>query len=254
MFRKHSLRMAGSVVVKSAHPRYLRIEVEKTRRAVRIAEETGLFRVPRVLDYDEAKGQAVFERIPGLRTIREADPSGRNSAATAERIGSALAVIHRDLKLPAEMVRPIPEAFADGGGDVFLHGDFGLKNICVQPGSPEPVVLDWQFTDMHGGEASYGSRYFDLIWFINTLIWIPTIGHLVRDPVAPVARRFVASYFRTAGIPYDGEALSRYAERFFEFKRPERRQGSRRYYVFLPRCHAMTRRFVRSLRQDLVHG
>jgi len=251
MFRKHSIRMDGRTVVKSAPPRYLRVEIEKTRRAARIARETGLFRVPDVLDYDDRKGTAVFERIPELRTIREAVRSDRERGETAGRVGQALAIIHRDLRLPDDMRLPIPAAFTDGGGDVFLHGDFGLRNICFEPGSPAPVILDWQFTDMHGGEATFGSRYFDLVWFVNTLIWIPAAGHLLRDPVAPVARPFIESYYRTAGLPYDGEALSRYAARFFEAKRPERGTGSRRFRLLVPRCHALSNRFVRRLRTDI---
>jgi hypothetical protein len=254
MFRKHSLRLDGRTVVKSAHPRYLRVEIEKTRRAARIAKETGLFRVPDVLDYDDRKGTAVFERIPGLRTIREAARSNRERGEAAARIGRALAIIHRDLRLPDDMTLPIPGAFMDGGGDVFLHGDFGLRNIAFEPGSDVPVILDWQFTDMHGGEATFGSRYFDLVWFVNTLIWIPTAGHLIRDPIAPVAGPFVESYYRTAGLPYDEEALSGYAARFFEAKRPERGTGSRRFRIFVPRCHALSARFVRRLRTDIGHG
>lgn len=254
MYRKHGIRMDARTVVKSAHPRYLRIEIEKTRRAARIAKETGLFRVPGVLDYDDVKGSAVFERILGLRTFREAVRSSRECGEAAGRIGQALAVIHRDLRLPDDMRLSVPRAFRDGGGDVFLHGDFGLRNVCFEPGSQVPVILDWQFTDMHGGEATFGSRYFDLIWFVNTLIWIPTAAHLVRDPTTPAARPFIESYFRTAGLPYDGEALSRYAERFFEAKRPERGSGSRRFRLLVPRCHALSDRFVRRLRTDIGHG
>ncbi len=251
MSRAPRLVMTEKTVVKSDTPRLMRVEVEKTRRAGRIGKDSGLFRVPEVLDYDDGKGVAVFERIPGLRTLRRGVAWGPEYVDLGGRLGTALAVVHRELNLPADMVVPLPEGFAAEGPDVFLHGDLGVENVGLIPGSSAPVILDWQFTGVHGGEATHGSRFFDVVWFVNTLIWFPTMSHLFGDPVGPVARAFIGSYFRTAGVGWDGEAMAGYAERFFEIKRPERRRMSRRQRVFIPRCQALTRRFIRSLRSGL---
>jgi len=251
MPKSRHLRIEGKTVIKSGNPRLIRVEVEKTLRGRRIGLETGLFRVPELLDYDESRGVAVFERLFGIESLINTARWGREYEALAERIGASLAAIHGGLSLPADMIVPVPEDFGAEGNDVFLHGDYGVKNICLDRADSSLVILDWQFTDAHGGEASYGSRYFDVIWFVNNLLWVPTTSHLFRDPVGPVARRFVESYFRAADLPYDAEGISRYAEHFFEIKKPERRKMSRRRYIYLPRCHALTRRFVRSLREDI---
>ena len=253
MPKTRSLRIEDKTIVKSGNPGLIRVEVEKTRRASRIGEETGLFRVPKILDFDETRGVVVFERIFGIEPLVRAARWGRQYEELGGRLGASLAAIHGGLSLPSDMIIRLPEDFAHEGHDVFLHGDFGVKNICLDRESSSLVILDWQFTDAHGGTATYGSRYFDIIWFVNNLLWVPTMGHLFGDPVKPVARRFVESYHRAAGLPYDAEGIGAYAERFFEVKRPERKKMSRRRYIFLPRCHRLTRRFVRSLRTDICH-
>jgi len=245
------LRVTEETIIKSGDPRDMRIEVEKSKRARLIGEASGLFRVPKVLDFDEARGVAAFERVAGLRTLRRAAAWGPEFEALGERIGAALAAIHRDLALPPDMVIPLPEDFRGGGGEVFLHGDFGSKNICLDPATASLVIVDWQCTGVHGGKATFGPRYFDIIWFVNTLLWSPTPRFLTSDPVGPVARRFLEGYYSTAGIPYDANGISSYAGHFFEVKRPSRRLDSRLLRPFLPRCQALTRRFIRSLRKGI---
>lgn len=69
--RRHSRIQTGrDTVVKTADPERMRVEVEKTRRALEIGRQSGLFRVPEVLDYDEKEGVVVLERIRGLRPVR----------------------------------------------------------------------------------------------------------------------------------------------------------------------------------------
>ncbi len=251
MSEMNSLRWTETTVVKSGIPRLIALEAEKSRRAGRIGKETGLFRVPEVLDLDKAKGVAVYERIHGLRTLEEIGLKGRPGAALAERAARALAAVHRDLTLPPAMMVPMPAEIADPGRDVVLHGDYGLKNIGLAPGSDLLVILDWQFTDMHGGMSSFGTRYFDIVWFVNNLLWGPSPAYFVGDPVRPLSLAFVRTYFKEAGLPYDTEGLARYARRYFASRVPGRpKEISRRFHVYIPRCHALTRRFVRSLAME----
>ena len=204
----NALRWTETTVVKSGQPRLIALEAEKSRRAGRIGKETGLFRVPEVLDLDEAKGVAVYERIIGFRTLEEVGLRGRPGEALAERAARALAAVHRRLTLPPDMIVPLPAEIADPGRDVVLHGDYGLRNIGLTPGSDVPVILDWQFSDMHGGMSSYGTRYFDVVWFVNNLLWAPRPAYLFGDPVRPLSRAFVRTYFEAAGLPYDAEGLA----------------------------------------------
>jgi len=60
MQRHSKVEIKKDTVIKTASPELMRVEVEKTRRAHKIAEDCGLFRVPEVLDYDERRGVAVL--------------------------------------------------------------------------------------------------------------------------------------------------------------------------------------------------
>lgn len=249
MSERENIRLTERTVIKSGPPALMRVEVEKTRRAGAIGRASGLFRVPEVLDLDEARGVAVFERMAGIEPIHDAVPWGREFVDVGERVGRALAAVHRDLALPADMVRPLPPELAFPGQDVFLHGDPSVRNVFLERRSGSLVILDWQMTGLHGGEATRGCRFFDVIWFVNNLLWVPTKGHFLGDPVGPVARRFIAAYYRGAGIPCPVADMAGYAERFFAMKLPLRPRETWRQRLFIPRAKTLTRRFIRSLRE-----
>ena len=71
------LKFTKDTVIKSGDPNLLRVEVEKTLRAREIAEDSGIFRVPRVVDFDAAEGKIVFERINRLLSIRTLLANGK---------------------------------------------------------------------------------------------------------------------------------------------------------------------------------
>lgn len=251
--RHSSIQFEKYTVTKSAEPDLMRIEVEKTRRAFQISRDCGLFRVPEVLDHDDAKGVAVFERIERIQPIQNVIFRTKQVKPLMETLGCALAIIHRRLTLPYEMTISLPPEFDLPGSEVFLHGDFNGYNVCFEPQSSMIVVLDWQMTAIHGGHATYGTRFFDIIWFINCMIWVPSFRYLLSDPVTPVAKCFLKSYYAEAGIPYDGEMLMHYTKSFFEKKLPFRKQhGYLRKRYLLPRSLVLTQRFIASLKTIMV--
>jgi len=244
--KQHStIKFGKNTVTKAAAPEIIRVEVEKTRRAFEIGKECGLFRVPEVLDYDESKGIAILERIGNIRPF---DSAIRPYRSTIERVGCSLAIIHDRLSLPDSMIVPLPVEFDWAGTGVFLHGDFNGCNVCFDTASHSVVILDWQMTPVHGGQATYGSRYFDLLWFINYALWSPKLHYLFCDPVAPMAEIFLCAYFREAGIPFDVQTLVLYAKRFFETKQSGRgrREGWMTRFL-LQRSQVLTDKFVGSL-------
>jgi len=247
--RRHSRIQTGrDTVVKTADPERMRVEVEKTRRALEIGRQSGLFRVPEVLDYDEKEGVVVLERIRGLRPVRNGLLArGRTALELAARSARALAAIHRDLRLPEDMRVNLPPELAAPGARVFLHGDFNGANVCRSETEPGLVILDWQMTSRHGGRATCGTRFFDVVWFLNYLLWTPGWRHLVGDPVAPVARVFLATYFHETAAGDEAE-LGSYAQRFFEHKQARRRELATWWQrPWLPRCQVITRRFLEGL-------
>lgn len=247
---RHSvLQFKKDTVIKKAEPKLMRIEVEKTKRAYTIGQECGFFRVPAVLDYDETRGVAVFERLNGIRPVHSILHKTNQAQDLIQRIGLILAIIHQRLTLPNDMAIALPAELDATGTEVFLHGDFNGINVCLTVRSSEIVILDWQMTSRHGGQATYGSRYFDLIWFVNYMLWTPTLRYLLCDPVTPIAKIFLTSYFMGTEVPYDSEMLMKYANRFFEQKLPfrDKNAGWRTRYL-LPRSRVLTKRFIESLK------
>lgn len=244
-----TLEITKDTVIKTDAPALMRIEVEKCRRAFEIGRNSGLFRVPEVLDYDHNKGRAVFERIPGIQPIKEAVLWENGQYTLAKMVGSALAVIHKELTLPSDMIIPLPSDIAMSETDAFLHGDFNANNVCLSVSSRSLVILDWQMTLRYGGKATYGTRYYDLICFINYLLWMPSIRYLWSNPVAPVAKAYLESYFGNGKYSYDPYNLIQYAKRFFKINIPKsKRYATWKTRFLLPRSFVLTRCFIDSLK------
>ena len=250
----HSTMQFGkNTVTKITTPELMCVEVEKTRRAFEIGRDCGLFRVPEVLEHDEASGTAVFERLD-VKPVSKAVTWGEQRSTLANCLGTSLAIIHRELTLPAHMRTPLPQEFASPHDEVFLHGDLSVDNVCVSASWPPIVILDWQMTPLYGGQATYGTRYFDLLWFICNLINRPYTRFLFSNPVAPVARAFMESYFQEARLPYDSDKVVKYATRFFDVEMPRIRReiiqkSKGRARLLLPCCRAILREFIESLKK-----
>jgi len=244
-----TIQFGKNTVTKSTTPDTMRVEVEKFRKAFEIGKDCGLFRVPKVLDYDETKGVAVFERIKTIQPVRDALFMTSQVKSIMEMVGRSLAIIHQKLTLPREMIIALPTEIDFPGTEVFLHGDFNGYNVCFEEHSSMIIVLDWQTAAIHGGRATYGSRYFDLLWFVNYMLWTPTLRYLWGDPVNPVTKVFLKSYFKEAGILYDTEMFVQYAKSFFETEIPlSKKQEGRMTRCLFPRSYILTQRFIESLK------
>mgnify|MGYP001146765002 CR=1 FL=1 len=198
----------GNIARKKGESSLLAIEAVKTQKAREIGEASGLFRVPKVLDFDEQKGVLDFERIDGLATLLqlavEKDP---RLCDLMERAGRALAVVHRQLLLPDDMKHQLPPQWmARPDDNVFIHGDFGGQNVCYCKGSDQLVVLDWSAAPLIGRVPTYGSRYFDILWFVSFMFrGCPNRSVLAWD-VEKLMAPFVTGYAQEAAIDADGLA------------------------------------------------
>jgi hypothetical protein len=252
MRQRHSTVIIGrNTVTKTSAPNLMRVEVEKTLRAHKIGKDSGLFRVPRVLDYDNSKGEAIFERLDSAPVSR-AVPWGVGRIDLGKKLGVALAVIHRELVLSDNFRINLPDEFSLAHDEVFLHGDLSVNNVGIGGSKQHLTIFDWQMTPVYGGSATYGTSYFDILWFIDNLIHRPYTRFLYSNPVAPVASAFLEAYFNEAVISYDAERFSRYATRFFRIRVPHVRndivQNSKgRARLLFPRTQYILRTFIRSL-------
>jgi aminoglycoside phosphotransferase (APT) family kinase protein len=206
-------------VVKTSLPELMRVEVEKTIQARKIGEASGLFRVPRVLEYTPGSASAVFERIHAIQPVRESLAFSEDSSAVISRVAQALAVCHQNLRLPQDMVRRLPEALqASGDTKVFLHGDFNTDNVFLSLPDRQLVILDWQTTAACGEQVTYGTRLFDVLWFIKSLFHRPLrLRYWRARNSAVLASAFLKIYLTAADIPETPQfkdVASAYATRF----------------------------------------
>ncbi len=241
--RHSSVHIGKNTVTKTALPELMRVEVEKTRRAFKIGKQCGLFRVPEVLDYNEAKGVAVFERLQ-MKPISQAVPWGDQRIRLVKHLGASLAIIHREMTLPDDMRTPLPQEFFFPHDEVFIHGDLTVDNVCVGDSWPPIVIIDWQLTPLYGGRSTYGTRYFDMLWFIRTLISRFSSRFLFGNPVMPAAKVFFGAYFREAKLDPDFGRIEKYAASFFEVEMLRIKQIWGKGRLVLPVKVAILREFI----------
>ncbi|MGE3488198.1 MAG: phosphotransferase [Nitrospira sp.] len=237
---------------KTAAPELMRVEVEKTHRACQIGKDSGLFTAPEVLDYDDQKGLAVFQRLP-IKPMSGAFTWGKEKISAAACLGRALAVIHRELVLPDNMKTPLPEVLSFPRDEVFFHGDLSVSNVCVGERKTQIIIIDWQMTPLHGGRSTYGTRYFDIMWFISNLILRPDMRFLYSNPVDPVIRAFLNAYLNAAEFAYNPDTAATYAAMFFANEMPRSRNEILQYSIvksrlLLPFSEAILKSFLKSLK------
>ncbi len=192
-------RVEGRRFIKVNHPGLMRIEVEKTIRAEEIARECGHFSVARVLNFNPEKGEAEFEHIDDLVPIERAFSAGMETQATLARAGAALGAIHRDLRLPEEMAHSFPTDIDGPGSSVFLHGDFNVRNVCVSEGLKKIFIFDWQTTLQLDPWSTFGSRYIDVAWFVNSMFSRPFQRWLIGNAAFRGAESFLNAYCDEVG-------------------------------------------------------
>jgi len=201
------------VVVKRGAPTAIRVEAEKMSRAREIGRSCGLFLVPEVHEYDE-RGVLVMERIRGIKGIRRARLPRLRMLALFELAGRSLAQVHKHLVLPEELRSPLPPALDQSGSQAFLHGDFSAENVCVTPDGTL-VLIDWQMSPRYGSIETWGTRYFDVCWFIGNLFRKPAYDYLLGVPTALAARTFLDGY-QKEGCTIEPAPFGAYHRAFFE--------------------------------------
>lgn len=186
-----SLTSAG--FEKSQDPQIAAVEYAKSRAAREVALASGNFIVPEILDYDPKRGHLLFEYLPDLVPLQVVFCLPDQATTVAEKAGRVLSILHEQMTLPHDLVIPLQSELAFGASmQGWLHGDFNLHNVCLQRSSQSLVVLDWSMTQLLGGRATYGTRYFDPAWFIYN-----TFSHSgIRWPSVVYANECAEAFMR----------------------------------------------------------
>lgn len=189
-------------VRKQGSPPILAVEQVKTRRGAEIGDQTGLFYVPRVLFFDPQEGVLEFEHLAGLHNLL-ALASRRDPRALdlAGRAGAALAAVHQRLVLPEESKVALAAEWMDPPGqNVFIHGDFTGDNVCYHEPTGRLVIVDWSGAPFMKRVPTFGSRFFDVMWFIVSLFYNRLERRVSRRAAMKLADSFLDAYVGASGL------------------------------------------------------
>lgn len=181
---------------KAADARILAIEAAKASRALEIGKDSGLFSVPKVVNFDSGAGVLEFEKLSGLVTLLDlAVRKDPRLPGLLEKAGQALAAVHEKLILPEEMKCEMPpEWMGPSDENVFIHGDFACINVCFHEPSGGLVIVDWSAAPVVGRTPTFGSRYFDILLFISSLFHAAPWRRILRWDGKGMALAFLRGY------------------------------------------------------------
>ena len=165
------MQLIAEIARKIGDPGILAVEAEKASRAFEIGRDSGLFSVPKIVNFEAETGVLEFERLNDLVTLLDlaVHKDGR-LPELLKKAGQALAVVHEKLVLPEEMKKELPPEWMDPAGEnVFIHGDFACINVCFHEPSDELILLDWSAAPSVSRTPTFGSRYFDILMFISSI-------------------------------------------------------------------------------------
>ncbi|MEA3226045.1 MAG: hypothetical protein U9Q07_08850 [Planctomycetota bacterium] len=165
------MEFIGDIARKTGESNLLAVEAAKATRALDIGRDSGLFLVPKVVNFDADAGVLEFERLRDMATLLDlAVRKDRRLPELLVKAGQALAIVHTELTLPEEMKHGLPPEWMDSGDDnIFIHGDFACINVCFHEPSGELVILDWSGAPMVGRTPTFGSRCFDILLFVSSV-------------------------------------------------------------------------------------
>jgi len=190
------MEVIGEIIRKTGEPATLAIEAAKASKAFDIGKDCGLFYVPKVVNFDAKTGVLEFERLNGLVTLL--DMAARKDERLFEllkKAGRALAVVHEKLVLPEEMKHELSaEWMASPGENVFIHGDFAGFNLCFDESAGRLVILDWSSAPFLGRNATYGSKFFDIIWLVIFIFYGAPRRCLFNWDAEGMANAFLSGY------------------------------------------------------------
>jgi len=196
------MEFIGDIARKRSSGSLLAIEATKTKLAGEIGKDSGLFYVPRVLNFDQDRGLLDFERLSGLVTLLQlAIDKDSRLLEFSEKAGRALQVIHKQLILPGRIKYELPEEWMDWPDkNVFIHGDFASINVCLHEPSGRLVILDWSAAPIIGRTPTFGSRYFDILWFISCVFRGAPRARFLNWNAEGMADAFLKGYAKHSSV------------------------------------------------------
>tara|TARA_Y100000294_G_scaffold176182_2_gene197937 strand:- start:23 stop:799 length:777 start_codon:yes stop_codon:yes gene_type:complete len=199
------------VFQKIGPPEILYIEYLKSKAASKLGRNTNLYEVPKVKNYNINDGIIEFEYIEDLNTIYDLmSIKSVHLPKIVKQLGITLASIHNDFALPKKYKNNLPIEWMDIAKDnVFIHGDFTLRNTCFHTPSKKLYILDWSTTPLMNQQWTFGTRHFDILWFIRS-IYIDSPNKIFSPRyIRNLANLFLKGYLEYQHSNIDVKSFSR---------------------------------------------
>jgi hypothetical protein len=205
-----AVSIRGDVVVKTQEPGASRRERLRTLAGREVGLRTGLFVVPEIVSFDDARGEIVFERL-SLTWLREALSATGRSMDLVGRVAAALAAIHGSMRAIEGATTLASGGLASGPErkPVSLHGDFGLRNLFYLSASDRIAAIDWSNADWIGIDADLGAPEIDIAVFLMSLFQRRMFGPWPISRRHDLARHFLATYASASPHGLDIDTLGR---------------------------------------------
>jgi Phosphotransferase enzyme family len=190
-----AVSVQDDVVIKVQRPEASRRERLRTMAGQEVGRQTGLFVVPRIVSFDDFRGEIVFERLQMTELRRALSDLGR-SMELVERAAGALAAIHRHLKSGDGATRVYAGDIGIGPAKdpVPIHGDFGMRNVFYLRESNGLAVIDWANAHWMGIDADLGAPEIDIAVFLMSLFHRRPLGPWPVSRRRALARHFLTTY------------------------------------------------------------
>lgn len=230
-----AVSIRGDVVVKVQEPASSRRERLRTLAGLEVARFTGLFVVPEILSFDDARGEIIFQRLD-LTPLRQTLSDPARSIELVGRAARALAAIHSHMETIEGATRACTGGLSAGAERtaVPLHGDFGMRNVFYLAASDSLAIIDWFNADWIGFDADLGPPEIDIAVFLMSLFHRRVFGPWRISRHHDVARHFLEVYSSDSAQELSLEALAGIVAastpRFNEQTR--RRKGNLRALVY----------------------
>ncbi|MEA2725011.1 MAG: hypothetical protein QOH59_2782 [Gemmatimonadales bacterium] len=193
-----AVSVRGDIIVKTQQPGASRRERLRTLAGRMVGEQTGLFVVPEIVDFDDSRGEIAFGRLP-LTGLHQALSDTDRSVEMAGRAAEVLAAIHGLMHHPEDAkTYPGGMGISPGRDLVPLHGDFGLTNVLYLPAPDRIAVIDWSNAEWTGIDADLGAPEIDVGVFLISLFHRPLFDPWPVSRRHAVARHFLATYASVA--------------------------------------------------------
>jgi hypothetical protein len=189
-------------------------ELSASSAAYSVAKASGLFYVPKILEYNSEELWVDFEYLPALIPLGQYVYS-RNPQLLVlmEQAGVILSIIHKTLHLNKK--KTLPGILNCDGQQVFIHGDFNLTNVQYDLFSKKIVVIDWALTPRANMVCNWGSPYFDIAWMVNSLFYdLPWLrfDYQFRTHLAKI---FLESYKKSSIYTFSNDHLRNLGKKIY---------------------------------------